>query len=209
MNRMSSSVITIFCLTALAISAGTEQVHAQGFSLFGPPSSGKQMVQLKTRERPGTIIVSFGDRKLYKLLKKGKAISYPIAVPRTISKWEGVLPVSYKKVNPSWTPTSTMRRENPKLPAYVPGGHPRNPLGVRALYLGSTLYRIHGTDAPWTIGQAVSKGCIRMYNNDVVDLYNKTRVGTKVVVTWKKYKVASTYSTSQNAAINFEAVFNN
>jgi lipoprotein-anchoring transpeptidase ErfK/SrfK len=80
-----------------------------------------------------------------------------------------------------------MRRENPKLPAHVPGGHPLNPLGVRALYLGSSLYRIHGTDAPWTIGSAVSKGCIRMYNEDVVDLYRRTRVGTKVTVTWKRF----------------------
>lgn len=84
-----------------------------------------------------------------------------------------------------------MRQENPKLPSYMPGGHPKNPLGVRALYLGDTLYRIHGTDAPWLIGKAVSSGCIRMYNNDVIDLYNRTSLGTKVVVNWKRYKVAS------------------
>ena len=78
-----------------------------------------------------------------------------------------------------------MRQENPTLPSFVPGGHPRNPLGVRALYLGSSTYRIHGTDAPWTIGQPVSKGCIRMFNEDVLDLYGKINVGTKVVVTWK------------------------
>jgi lipoprotein-anchoring transpeptidase ErfK/SrfK len=80
-----------------------------------------------------------------------------------------------------------MRRENPKLPGFVPGGHPRNPLGVRALYLGSSLYRIHGTDAPWTIGQNVSKGCIRMHNSHVVELYEKVRVGAKVTATWKRY----------------------
>ena len=80
-----------------------------------------------------------------------------------------------------------MRRENPELPAFVPGGHPRNPLGIRALYLGSTLYRIHGTDAPWTIGQEVSRGCIRMYNRDVVDLYSRVPVGTKVIVTWDRF----------------------
>ncbi len=80
-----------------------------------------------------------------------------------------------------------MRKENPKLPISVPGGHPRNPLGVRALYLGSTMYRIHGTDAPWTIGKAVSKGCIRMHNSHVVELYNRVRVGTRVTVTWSSY----------------------
>jgi lipoprotein-anchoring transpeptidase ErfK/SrfK len=80
-----------------------------------------------------------------------------------------------------------MRRENPKLPYYVPGGHPQNPLGVRALYLGASTYRIHGTDAPWTIGTAVSKGCIRMYNEDVLDLYPRVPVGTRVTVTWKRF----------------------
>ena len=81
-----------------------------------------------------------------------------------------------------------MRRENPKLPAFVPGGHPRNPLGNRALYLGSSLYRIHGTDAPWTIGKNVSKGCIRMHNEHVIELYDKVRVGMKVTATWNKYE---------------------
>ena len=80
-----------------------------------------------------------------------------------------------------------MRAENPKLPAFVPGGHPRNPLGVRALYLGASLYRIHGTDAPWLIGQEVSKGCIRMTNEDVIDLYNRARVGARVTVTWSRF----------------------
>ena len=93
--------------------------------------------------------------------------------------------ISQKRVNPTWTPTPSMRAENPNLPAYVPGGHPKNPLGNRALYLGSSLYRIHGTDAPWTIGQPVSKGCIRMLNQDVADLYRRVGVGTKVTVTWK------------------------
>ncbi len=80
-----------------------------------------------------------------------------------------------------------MRAENPRLPMWVPGGHPLNPLGVRALYLGSSAYRIHGTDAPWTIGSAVSKGCIRMFNQDVLDLYPRIKVGTKVTVTWNRY----------------------
>ena len=81
-----------------------------------------------------------------------------------------------------------MRAENPRLPMWVPGGHPMNPLGVRGLYLGSSTYRIHGTDAPWTIGQPVSKGCIRMYNQDVIELYDRVQVGTKVTVTWQRFQ---------------------
>jgi lipoprotein-anchoring transpeptidase ErfK/SrfK len=118
---------------------------------------------------------------------RGEAISYPIAIPRDQSRWAGVTVVSSKRVNPGWTPTAEMRRENPKLPIHVPGGHPLNPLGVRALYLGATMYRIHGTDAPWTIGDAASKGCIRLYNEDVIDLYDRVPVGTRVTVTWKRY----------------------
>lgn len=174
---------------ALAISFGSTRASAQGlFSGFGTPSSDRKLVSLRVKHKPGTIIVSFGDRRIYKILGKGRAISYPIAVPKANARWSGVLPVSRKVVNPRWTPTTSMRRENPKLPRFVKGGDPRNPLGIRALYLGTTLYRIHGTDAPWLIGKAVSRGCIRMYNKDVVDLYNRTRIGTKVVVTWKKYR---------------------
>lgn len=136
----------------------------------------------------GEIIVSFADRRLYHVTQKGRATSYPIAVPREQSRWEGKTVVSMKRENPPWTPTTDMKRENPRLPSWVPGGHPMNPLGVRALYLGATTYRIHGTDAPWTIGQAVSKGCIRMYNEDVLELYPKIPVGTRVTVTWQRFQ---------------------
>jgi len=99
----------------------------------------------------------------------------------------GEMTVTEKRINPDWTPTADMRRANPTLPAYVPGGHRLNPLGVRALYLGSSTYRIHGTDAPWTIGQNASSGCVRMFNNDVIDLYNRAKIGTRVIVTWQTY----------------------
>lgn len=148
----------------------------------------RKTVSFSPQYKPGQVIVSFGDRRLYWVNKPGQAISYPIAVPREQSRWQGVTSVSMKRENPAWTPTAEMRRENPKLPTYVPGGHPLNPLGVRALYLGSSTYRIHGTDAPWTIGQAVSKGCIRMYNEDVLDLYPRVPTGTRVTVTWQRFK---------------------
>ncbi len=121
------------------------------------------------------------------MTRPGQAISYPIAIPREQDRWQGVTKVTDKRVNPSWRPTPSMLKENPRLPSWVPGGHPMNPLGVRALYLGSSAYRIHGTDAPWTIGTAASKGCIRMYNKDVLDLYPQVKVGTKVTVTWERF----------------------
>jgi hypothetical protein len=150
--------------------------------------SGREVVRFSPQYGPGQIIVSFGDRRLYHVVRAGEAVSYPIAIPREQSRWQGVTNVSMKRENPSWTPTATMRAENPRLPNWVPGGHPLNPLGVRALYLGSSSYRIHGTDAPWTIGSAVSKGCIRMYNQDVLDLYPRVAVGTKVTVTWQTFR---------------------
>jgi lipoprotein-anchoring transpeptidase ErfK/SrfK len=152
---------------------------------------GRQVVRFTPQFAPGEIIVSFGDRQLYYVTKPGEAISYPIAVPREEDRWQGVITISDKKLNPSWTPTPTMIAENPRLPRWVPGGHPMNPLGVRALYLGDSTYRIHGTDAPWTIGTAISKGCIRMYNEDVLDLYPRASVGGKVTVTWQRFNSAS------------------
>jgi lipoprotein-anchoring transpeptidase ErfK/SrfK len=158
--------------------------------------SGRQVVRFSPRYRPGELIVSFGDRRLYFISDPGEAISYPIAIPRDEDRWEGVTKVSDKRVNPSWTPTPTMMAENPRLPSWVPGGHPMNPLGVRALYLGSSAYRIHGTDAPWTIGTAVSKGCIRMYNKDVLDLYPRVSTGATVTVTWERFDAADDFASS-------------
>ena len=149
--------------------------------------SGRQTVRWTGKQRPGEIVASFGDRRLYHVQAGGVATSYPIAIPREQSRWEGVMTVTQKRVNPSWTPTPTMRAENPRLPTWVPGGHPLNPLGSRGLYLGSSMYRIHGTDAPWTIGQAVSKGCIRMYEEDVKYLYDRVPMGTRVTVTWQRF----------------------
>lgn len=136
----------------------------------------------------GTVVVSFGDRRLYYLLGRGEAISYPIAIPKPEARWAGMSYVSNKTVNPQWTPTEEMRRENPKLPAFMPGGHPRNPLGVRALYIGTTMYRIHGTDAPWLIGEEVSHGCVRLLNEDIIDLYERVKVGAKIVITWQRFQ---------------------
>lgn len=163
-------------------------------------SSGRTVVSIASHLKPGEIFVSFSDRRLYFITKPGEALSYPIAIPRQQDDWKGVMLVSDKKINPSWTPTPTMIRENPRLPSWVPGGHPYNPLGVRALYLGSSAYRIHGTDAPWTIGEPVSKGCIRMYNKDVVDLYDKVKIGTRVSVTWDSFNGGPVRKPYENVA---------
>jgi lipoprotein-anchoring transpeptidase ErfK/SrfK len=185
-SRLLRSVVP--ALLALPLLLAAKPASAQGFFDFLWSGGSRDTVSFPASYAPRQIIVSFGDRKLYWIHQRGEAISYPIAVPREQSRWSGVTSVSSKRVNPGWTPTPEMRRENPKLPAHVPGGHPLNPLGVRALYLGSSMYRIHGTDAPWTIGTAVSKGCIRMYNEDVLDLYPRIPTGTRVTVTWQRFK---------------------
>ncbi len=187
--KFARCLIAPFAAFATLALAGAS-AQAQGFLWSGPSifgGSGATTVRFSRKYSPRQIIVSFSDRRLYYIYKRGTAISYPIAVPRRQSVWQGVTRVSMKRVNPPWSPTPTMRRENPRLPRYVPGGHPMNPLGVRALYLGSSAYRIHGTDAPWTIGQSVSKGCIRMYNQDVIHLYNRVGVGTRVTVTYRRF----------------------
>ena len=141
----------------------------------------KAIVDYETSYKPGTIIVETGERRLYFVLEGGKAIKYGVGVGRDGFTWSGKNRITRTAEWPGWTPPAAMRKRVPDLPAYMPGG-PNNPLGARALYIGSTLYRIHGTSEPWTIGQAVSSGCIRMTNEDVIDLYERVKVGALVVV---------------------------
>jgi len=144
-----------------------------------------QMVAYETKEKPGTIVIDTNNRFLYLVTGSGEARRYGVGVGKPGFEWAGEHRVTRKAEWPSWTPPQEMlAREAAKghyLPARMDGG-PDNPLGARAMYLGSTLYRIHGTNAPWTIGYGVSSGCIRMRNEDVVDLYERVKVGTKVVV---------------------------
>jgi lipoprotein-anchoring transpeptidase ErfK/SrfK len=159
------------------------------FDLFndGDMSAGAVAMSFNAKFNPGEIVVSFADRRLYYIDGKGHALAYPIAVPREDARWAGVTVISDKRVNPAWTPTPHMLAKNPNLPSFVPGGHPMNPLGVRAMYLAGGEYRIHGTDAPWTIGTAASSGCIRMFNQDAIDLFNRAKVGARVTVTWDHF----------------------
>lgn len=150
-----------------------------------PPEFRRQDVRYRGPEEPGTIVVAPADRHLYFVQERGRAIRFGIAVGREGAAWSGTAVVGRKAKWPTWTPTANMRARNPKLPVQVKGG-PENPLGARALYLfqngRDTLYRIHGTNEPWSIGKAASSGCIRMLNEDAFELYGSVPVGTKVIV---------------------------
>lgn len=141
----------------------------------------RETVPYVTKFKPGTIVVETEERRLYFVLPDGQAIRYGIGVGREGFAWSGQHAITRKAEWPGWTPPVEMRQRVPDLPAYMPGG-PDNPLGARALYIGATLYRIHGTSEPWTIGQAVSSGCIRLTNDDIIDLYARVKVGSLVVV---------------------------
>jgi len=141
----------------------------------------RQAVDFRTNEAPGTIIIDTPNTYLYLVLGNGKAMRYGIGVGRDGFTWSGTQTISRKAEWPDWTPPPEMIARQPYLPRYMAGG-PGNPLGARAMYLGNTIYRIHGTNDPSTIGGRVSSGCIRMTNADVVDLYGRVNIGTKVVV---------------------------
>ena len=141
----------------------------------------RQTVAFPGNYAPGTIIVRHREKRLYYVLGNGQAIQYGVAVGREGAAWSGTSVVSNKREWPSWTPTPGILARQPNLPRHMEGG-PQNPMGARALYLGDTLYRIHGTNEPWMIGEEVSSGCIRMTNEDVIDLYNRTRMGATVIV---------------------------
>ena len=141
----------------------------------------KTEVSLPSSEAPGTIIINTRQKYLYLILGNGRALRYGVGVGREGFKWQGTENITRKAEWPEWIPPAEMREREPDLPERMPGG-PDNPLGARALYLGASLYRIHGTAQPWTIGTAVSSGCIRLQNEDVIDLYERVPVGAKVIV---------------------------
>src|SRR5918995_2185111 len=192
-------------LAALTMLAGASQAQAQGLfqGLFqdfdsrdimgggpgffrpGMPSGSSPIprttVNFPANYAPGTIYIDTAERRLYLVLGNGQAIRYGIGVGRDGFRWSGTHRITAKTEWPSWTPPSQMLARRPDLPRHMKGGID-NPLGARAMYLGSTLYRIHGSNEPETIGQAVSSGCFRMTNDDVTDLYSRVRIGTPVIV---------------------------
>ena len=182
-------------VAAVTLLVGVGRAQAESFNLLeimgGGPSFGgggggyssitRQTVSFSGNYAPGTIYINTAERRLYLVQGNGQALRYGIGVGRDGFRWAGTHRITAKKEWPSWTPPSQMLARRPDLPRHMKGGID-NPLGARAMYLGGTLYRIHGSNEPETIGQAVSSGCIRMANEDVIDLYERVRIGTTVVV---------------------------
>jgi len=160
-------------------SAGQNRHPADALFLHG--QTARTMVAWPGRERPGTIVINTGARTLHLVQPGGRAIRYSVGVGREGFQWAGTNRISRTAIWPDWVPPAQMLRRRPDLPRFMRGG-PANPLGARALYLGATLYRIHGSNEPQSIGRAVSSGCIRMHNADVIDLYERVRPGATVVV---------------------------
>src|SRR5215475_10684846 len=168
--------------TPAASSRSTSVMVDDGASAAERPARfARQVVDYPTREPAGTIVIDTPNTYLYFVLGGGKAVRYGIGVGRDGFTWSGTQAITRKSEWPDWTPPPEMLARQPYLPRFMAGG-PQNPLGARAMYLGSTVYRIHGTNAPNTIGGRVSSGCIRMVNEDVIDLYGRVNVGTKVIV---------------------------
>jgi lipoprotein-anchoring transpeptidase ErfK/SrfK len=165
----------------LSGSAGDPGALLDGASAGFPSEMQRQVVDFQTRFPPGSVVIDTEQTYLYYVLSDGQAIRYGIGVGRDGFTWSGEQAVTRKAEWPDWTPPAGMIDRQPYLPRWMAGGD-GNPLGARAIYLGSTIYRIHGTNAPATIGQRVSSGCIRMLNADVIDLYNRVSVGTRIVV---------------------------
>jgi lipoprotein-anchoring transpeptidase ErfK/SrfK len=184
----AAPIAAIALLTATAGGAFAEEFDSRdimggGPNFFRGGSSPipRTTVNYSGNYAPGTIVVNTSERWLYLVLQNGQALRYGIGVGRDGFRWGGVHRITAKKEWPDWTPPSQMLARRPDLPRHMKGGI-ENPLGARAMYLGSTLYRIHGSNEPETIGQAVSSGCFRMTNDDVKDLYDRVSVGTTVVV---------------------------
>ncbi|EJN03885.1 hypothetical protein PMI41_01520 [Phyllobacterium sp. YR531] len=195
--RMVLLFFGVFCLSCFGATAKpqdhlgkkifnsnrTQVQPAKYQSDFSPIT--RKSVSFPAKYSAGTIVIRTGERRLYHVTSSGRATAYGIGVGKSGFTWSGSNKISRKAEWPGWTPPARMRAREAKkgriLPAYMPGG-PNNPLGARAMYIGSTIYRIHGTNQPWTIGQAMSSGCIRMANDDVKHLYANVSIGTRVVV---------------------------
>lgn len=147
------------------------------------PAAAREIVSFRDAVPPGTIVVRTGERRLYLTLGQGRALAYTVGVGRQGRQWTGRAMIDSKRIRPAWGPPPDIKRENPRLPDVIAGGAPNNPMGAAALTLSGGEYAIHGTNNPGSIGGFVSYGCIRMYNHDITDLYDRVSVGTPVIVT--------------------------
>ena len=157
---------------SLAATAATQQ-----------PAQARSIIGFSGDYSPGTVVVRTSERSLYYVLGNGKAVRYPVGVGRAGKQWSGTAMITGKHISPAWAPPADVRRDQPNLPAVIPGGSPSNPMGAAALTLSRGEYAIHGTNAPRSVGGFVSYGCIRMYNEDILDLFGRVGFGTTVVVT--------------------------
>ena len=186
-SRLALIAGTALAATATAAVAEIDPLTRQPLVTYVDPAKAqataipREIVSYDGKQRPGTIVINTSERRLYYVLPDGKAVRYGVGVGRPGFDWAGSQTITRKAEWPGWTPPAQMLKRRPDLPRFMPGG-PENPLGARALYLGSTLYRIHGSNEPETIGQAVSSGCVRLTNDDVIDLYDRVQVGAKVIV---------------------------
>jgi lipoprotein-anchoring transpeptidase ErfK/SrfK len=168
--RMARCLLALSCVVFLA---------AQG-----EDAAARESVRFETDARPGSIVIKTNQRRLYYVMPGGRAIAYPVGVGRAGKTWTGTKYINGKYRNPAWSPPAEVWRDKPSLPAVIPGGSPRNPMGVAALTLsGGDQYAIHGTNAPGSVGGFVSYGCIRMHNRDILDLFERVSYGTPVIVT--------------------------
>ena len=151
-------------------------------TLGAAPAEAREVVAFRDNVSAGTIVVRTGERRLYYVMGDGRAIRYPVGVGMASKQWSGVTRIDGKYVAPAWSPPREVKRDKPSLPDVIPGGSPRNPMGAAAMTLAGGEYAIHGTNVPRSIGGFVSYGCIRMFNQDVVDLYSRVSVGTTVMV---------------------------
>jgi lipoprotein-anchoring transpeptidase ErfK/SrfK len=153
-------------------------------AMTGPAAARPELVGVGSQYSPGTIVVKTTERRLYLILDDGHAMRYPVGVGKSGKQWAGTATIDGKYKAPAWSPPADVKHDNPKLPDVIPGGSPRNPMGVAAMTLsGGGEYAIHGTNVPNSVGGYVSYGCIRMLNTDITDLYDRVSVGTTVVVT--------------------------
>jgi lipoprotein-anchoring transpeptidase ErfK/SrfK len=180
-NMMSRIIAGVFVAIFLAGMPGTAKAQGIFGWLFAQRIPREVVAFPGSSYAPGTIVISTSQRRLYLVLAGRQALRYGIGVGREGFTWSGTSEITAKREWPDWTPPDEMLRRKPELPRHMAGG-PANPLGARAMYLGDTLYRIHGSNEPDTIGTAASSGCIRLTNDDVIDLYSRVHIGTKVVV---------------------------
>src|SRR3954470_10291692 len=170
--RSAATTIAVVALSLLSIPATTPSASARG-----------EGVPYRADVPSGTIVVSTNERRLYLVLGQGRALAYPVGVGRAGRQWAGRSMIDSKRIQPAWGPPPDIKREHPEIPDIIPGGSPKNPMGAAALTLSGGQYAIHGTNNPGSIGGFVSYGCIRMYNQDITDLFDRVSIGTPVIVT--------------------------